>query len=267
MSVSFKTFEDLEFTDDFIFGKIMHNPEICAEIIERLLKIRVSRIDYPELQKEIRPYYTSKGIRMDVYLKDSDKIFDIEMQSQRIDELPKRMRYYQSILDVNDLMRGADYSELRESFIIFICKNRPFIDSNLPVYDFKLYTNSEPKILLDDKTHRLIYNASAYEQETDLKLKAFLQFVCSGDSKDDFTDYLSDLVKSLKQNEANKTEYGNMNLHDRDIKMAGKKEGAIEAAIKLFNQNVGTLSQISTWLNIPLQDLQEALQDNSKPAD
>ena len=134
-------------------------------------------------------------------------------------------------------------------------------------YDFKLFTYSENKILLDDKSHRLIYNASAYEQESDPKLKAFLRFVCSGTSEDDFTDYLSDLVKKLKQNEANKTEYGNMNLHDRDIKMAGKREGflegshqkAIENARSLLINKVGTIEQISSWLNIPLDELKKEI--------
>ena len=46
---SFKPFEELEFSDDFMFKKIMHNPEICAGVIERLLKIKVARIEYPEL--------------------------------------------------------------------------------------------------------------------------------------------------------------------------------------------------------------------------
>ena len=51
----FKPFEELEFSDDFMFGKIMRNEDICADVIERLLKIKVDRIEYPELQKEIAP--------------------------------------------------------------------------------------------------------------------------------------------------------------------------------------------------------------------
>ena len=62
----FKPFEELDFSDDFMFGKIMRNGEICAGVIERLLKIEVDRIDYPELQKEIAPYYTSRGVRLEV---------------------------------------------------------------------------------------------------------------------------------------------------------------------------------------------------------
>ena len=30
--------------------------------------------------KAINPFYTTKGVRLDVYLKDEDKIFDVELQ-------------------------------------------------------------------------------------------------------------------------------------------------------------------------------------------
>ena len=272
--MNFKPFEELQFSDDFIFGKVMKDPKICAEVIECLLKIKVDHIVYPELQKEIKPYYTSKGIRFDVYVKDSDKIFDIEIQNHKYDELPKRMRYYQSILDVDDLLRGIDYPELKESYVIFICKGQPFDDSNLPVYDFKLTAQSSNSdtspIILDDKAHRLVYNASAYEQELDPKLKNFLHFVCSNESDDDFTDRLADLVKSIKQQEANKTEYNNMNLHDRDIIREAKKEGraegarenAIETAKNMLKDNL-PIEKISNYIGLSEEDIQNIVKDEN----
>ena len=30
--------------------------------------------------KAINPFYTTKGVRLDVYLKDEDKIMDVELQ-------------------------------------------------------------------------------------------------------------------------------------------------------------------------------------------
>ena len=270
--MNFKPFEELQFSDDFIFGKVMKDPKICAEVIECLLKIKVDHIVYPELQKEIKPYYTSKGIRFDVYVKDSDKIFDIEIQNHKYDELPKRMRYYQSILDVDDLLRGIDYPELKESYVIFICKGQPFDDSNLPVYDFKLTAQSshsdESPIILDDKAHRLVYNASAYEQELDPKLKNFLHFVCTNESDDDFTDRLADLVKNIKQQEANKTEYNNMNLHDRDIIRAAKKEGrsegarenAIETAKKFLAMGL-SVEQVAQGTRLSVEDIQNLVKE------
>ena len=189
-------------------------------------------IEYPELQKEIAPYYTSKGVRLDVYVKDSNRIFDLEMQSANVGAFGKRMRYYQSMLDINDLMKGADYSDLKESYVIFICKSSPFKDFNLPVYSFRNICEENPSIELNDKTHKLVYNASAYEDENDEELKAFLHFICSGNATDDFTERINALVTQAKLAEAGKTEYMGMNLHDRDILMAGRREGREEGAME-----------------------------------
>ena len=40
----------------------------------------------------------------------------------------KRTRYYQSMIDMDSLMKGQDYSELKDSYILFICKRDPFKD-------------------------------------------------------------------------------------------------------------------------------------------
>lgn len=76
-----KTVDELTFTDDGMFQAVMHDPTICAELVERLLHIHVKQINYPKLEKQIAPFYTSKGIRLDVYLKDEDKVIDIEIQN------------------------------------------------------------------------------------------------------------------------------------------------------------------------------------------
>ena len=63
-----------------------------------------------------------KGIRFDVYSEDdSGIVYDCEMQTSKKDNLPKRTRYYQGMIDLNLLERGADYKELKKSYVIFIC--------------------------------------------------------------------------------------------------------------------------------------------------
>ncbi|MGP1503598.1 MAG: hypothetical protein ACTTI0_07955 [Treponema sp.] len=63
----FKPIEELTFTDDFMFGCIMKNEHICRGVLERLLRMKIGKIEYPSLQKSISPFYESKGIRLDVY--------------------------------------------------------------------------------------------------------------------------------------------------------------------------------------------------------
>ncbi len=46
-----KTIEELTFTDDGMFQTVLHEPDVCAELVERLLHIKVGKIEYPELEK------------------------------------------------------------------------------------------------------------------------------------------------------------------------------------------------------------------------
>ena len=240
----FKPFEELTFSDDFMFGKVMQDPEICAGVIERLLHIKVDHLEYPELQKVISPYYTSRGIRLDVYVKDSDRVFDIEMQATPQDALEKRLRYYQSMLDIDDLIRGSSYDELKESYVIFICKSSPFKedtpDRNHPVYKFETMCRDYPDLIFNDSAYKLIYNASAYETEKDPELRAFLNFVCKNNADDNFIRKITSLIEKIKQNEINKTEYMSMNIHEYDKFRAGKKEGIAEGMAEGIKQ--GTLA-------------------------
>ena len=82
--MKFKPIEELTFTDDFMFGHILHNPEICKELLEQLLQIKIDHVEYPKLQETINSYYDSKGVRLDVYVKDSNRVFDIEIQNRQI---------------------------------------------------------------------------------------------------------------------------------------------------------------------------------------
>ena len=249
-----KPVDELTFTDDGMFQAVLRNPEICAELVERLLHIKVGHVEYPELEKPIKPFYTTKGVRLDVYLKDEDKIIDVELQSYPQEALGKRTRYYQSMIDMDSLMKGQDYTELKESYVLFICKNDPFykdkeekLPYGLPCYTFQNTCKESPEVNLNDKSLKVIYNASAYSQENDEKIRGFLHFISTNEpGEDDFSNRLSKLVELTKDNEKFRSDYAAMNLHDRDIMRAAKKEGraegahqkAIESAINFLKRNV-----------------------------
>ena len=85
MSNNIKPFEELTLADDFMFYQVMQDDEICIGLLERLLKIDIDHIERQELQKEIKPYYQTKYIKLDVYVKNDDKIYDIEIQNEDMD--------------------------------------------------------------------------------------------------------------------------------------------------------------------------------------
>ena len=115
--------EELSISNDFLFGKVMQNPELCKELLQRILPdLNIERIEYPELQKNINVDMDAHSVRLDVYVKDDkETVYDIEMQVSDTKELPKRSRYYQGMIDLQLVDAGQHYKKLNKSYIIFIC--------------------------------------------------------------------------------------------------------------------------------------------------
>ncbi|MGP1459762.1 MAG: Rpn family recombination-promoting nuclease/putative transposase [Treponema sp.] len=220
----FKPAEDLTFTDDFMFGAVMKNERICRGVLERLLRMKLGKIEYPELQKSISPFYESKGIRLDVYAADKSRVFDIEMQTYAPPDLGKRARYYQSMMDADSLLKGRSYSELKESFVIFICLTDPF-KFGLPAYTFKNFCEENPAAALNDKSYKVFYNASAYGKEPDEELRALLRYISRKQTGSLFTDEINGLVEQVKRNETFRSDYLAMNLREYDLRRMGREEG------------------------------------------
>ena len=171
------------------------------------------------------------------------------------------------MLDTDNLLKGQDYSELPSSFIIFICNFDPF-DLNLPIYSFKNRCEENPEILLNDKTIKKFYNATAYKQEKDVAISAFLEYIFNQKTVDDFTSKIVSFIQNIKQQEVNKMEFQNMNLHDRDNFRRGKKEGiiegisqgahekAIETAKNFIDMGL-PIDKIAQGTGLPLQTVEE----------
>ena len=265
-----KAIDDLEFTDDYMFGEVLKNKEICIGVLERLLGIKIKDIEYPEIQKSIKAGYDIRGIRLDVYAADNEHVYDIEMQNSSYAFLGKRTRFYQSMIDTDHLLRGKDYSELKESYVIFICKKDLF-KQNFPRYTFQNICLEDYSVNLNDFSSKVIYNASAYESCTDKELKNFLKFICTNESTDDFSQQIKDCVTNIKKNEVFRKEYLTMTIHEQDIayearkkgheegKLEGKLEGRQEAQIetaKNFLKMGLSVEQISEGTGLSLEEVE-----------
>ena len=123
MEVKHTNWEDLGISNDFLFGKVMQNSKLCKGLLQIILPdLEIDHIEYPELQKTIKPDADAKSIRLDLYIKDNKNVvYNIEMQASDTKELPKRSRYYQSMLDLQLIDKGEAYQNLNHSFVIFIC--------------------------------------------------------------------------------------------------------------------------------------------------
>ena len=164
--------ENIGISNDFLFGKVMQDAELCKELLQIIFpNIKIKHIKYPELQKVFNPDIDAKSIRLDVYVQDNnEKIYNIEMQMVNTYELPKRTRYYQSIIDLQLVDKGGHYKKLKHSYIIFIC---PFdlFQKRRHIYTFENFCKEDKNIPLSDGTTKVFLNTKGTLDDVNKSLK------------------------------------------------------------------------------------------------
>lgn len=208
--------DELGISNDFLFGKIMRNPELCKELLQRILpKLKIDRIEYPETQKSIKPDVDARSVRLDVYVKDGkNTVYDIEMQVADTKELPKRSRYYQSMIDLQLIDKGQPYKKLNQSYIIFIC---PFdlYGQGRHIYTFENVCKEDTSICLKDGTTKIFLNAKGEMDDVSKELKAFLDYAVGRKSDDVFVRKLEEAVEEAKRNREWGHEYMTLLMRDQ----------------------------------------------------
>lgn len=226
--------EELGIGNDFLFGKVMQNVELCKELLQIILpELEIDRIEYPQLQKSIRSDVDAKSVRLDVYVKDGKgTVYDIEMQVTDTKELPKRTRYYQSMIDLQMIDKGELYNKLKPSYIIFISPFDTF-GMGRHIYTFENRCREDMSIALNDGTTKIFLNAVSEMDDTSKELRAFLDYVAGKESDDAFVRKLEEAVKKARKNREWRHEYMTLLMRDQENIEKGKQQER-ERGIKLM---------------------------------
>ena len=226
--------ENLNISNDFMFAKVMRNPELCKEMLERLLDIQIDHIEYPEEQKVIDISKDSKSVRLDVYLKDEQgTVYNIEIQTTNKKNLPKRTRYYAGMIDLNAIEKGADYTELPQSFVIFICTFDAF-GKGLWRYTFENRCKENNTLLLKDGTAKIFFNTTGTKGDISEDTKNILKFIENNTTEDDFTEKLAQEVQKIKKNKEWQVEYMTLLMREREKYKEGVAEGEIKGIVETY---------------------------------
>lgn len=226
--------DEIGLSNDFLFGKVMQDPELCKGVLQRILpQLHIERIEYPELQKTIKEDVDARSIRLDVYVKDEkETIYNIEMQTVVSWELPKRSRYYQSMLDLQILDKGQTYKQLNQSYVIFICLADLF-GRGRHIYSFENTCKEDPDLFLKDGTAKIFLNANGSKNDVTPELKAFLDYVAGRGSEDAFVKRLEEAVKEAKRNREWRREYMTLLMRDQENIEKGIEKGIGQGEEKL----------------------------------
>ena len=258
-----KVYEEQDFTDDFLFCKILTSkPELCKELLEIILDVKIREINYLNKQENIEITSDGRGIRLDVYVEDADNtVYDIEMQTTTQKDLPKRSRYYQGMIDLNLIERGARYSALKKSIIIFICTQDPF-GKKQKVYHFSNRCHEIPELELKDETSKVFLNVKGTEGTISEELEDFLGYLQTRQAKGKFAKEIEEQVKNAKNKEEWRLEYMTLLQRDLQNREEGRAEGRAEERMQIvFNMyNTGmTPEKIAELTLLPLEEVQALL--------
>ena len=188
-------------TDDFMFCTVMEDKKKCKEFLQRVLKIKIVKIKTVRRQMDIKTGKDAKGIRLDVYVIDSDgNAYDIEMQTYRADNIGKRVRYYHSEMDNYQIKKGASYSDLKKNIVIFIC-TFDYFGLNRSIYTFKSTCQEDFSISLEDEQVSIFLNTQGNRDDVDADLGYVLDYMKTGKALDAYTKSLEQSVRLMNDDD------------------------------------------------------------------
>ena len=233
-------YENLDITDDFMFGKVMQDERNSIELLERLTGNQIDSVRTAVGQKVIKITNDSKGVRYDVYVEDGQGImYDAEMQKHRGEKktatLPKRARFYQGLMDLNILNRGEEYAELKQSYVIFICTFDPF-GKGMCCYEFENTCKDCEGLPLGDKRKVLFFNTKGKTINVSKKVADLLRYMETRQITDEFTKRLEDEVFKARQNKEWMVEYMKSFVWEMDARNEGREEGRLIQLVELVRE-------------------------------
>lgn len=194
------------FSNQLFFALVMEDEQLCKELLERIFQGQhikeVKILDKVSAKSEasIVTGVSSKSVRMNVLFEDKTSWFNIEMQVENRKDLPFRSRYYSAALDVRNLKKGAEYTSLNPSYIIFICQFDPF-GRDEALYFFQRM-DPQKSLPLGDDSYIIVLNTRCSRKVPE-SLQALFDYINEGkvSTDDGFIDKIHNEVVALQQDE------------------------------------------------------------------
>lgn len=265
--------ENATFANNFIFCNILSTDlDLCRELLELLLHIEIERLELAQSERSVKTDYNSHGVRLDVYTRGDGRIFDVELQTADTDDLAKRARYYQGVIDVDNLPEGVLYRELKDTYIIFICLFDLF-GRGLPVYTFENVCAEDSGVKLNDRAFKVFFNARECDRITDREARSFFKYLAGERADSDLTRRIDAGVARAKRNRDWKRSFMTLEqyvLYEGErVRKETLAEARRENAVSLLRMNLLTPAQIAQAVSLSLDEvlaLKENLSQETAPA-
>ena len=269
-----KPLKDLRLLDRFLFAELMEDEECSKEVLEIILGKEISLLSRDQTEKEVRTATWLKSIRLDVYSVDEEgTVYDTEMQQNWRNDLEKRSRYYQGLLDSSLLVPGEQsYNALNNTYIIMIMPFDLFGKGRYQ-YTIKAFCEEDKEVQMQDGATRIFLNTHGKNQEeVRPELIEFLNYVENTNElqeemfRSEKVTKIQKAVGQIKSNEEIGVKYMQKWEEIAEAREEGREEGRTEGREQLLINQIQkkqakgkTITQIADELEITEEEVQSVL--------
>ena len=158
--------KDLTLLDRFLFSETIEDPRNLQIILEIILgkEVLLKYLPQPEKEQKKSPLY--RYIRVDVWSEDIyNTVYDVEVQKKDTRNLPRRSRFYQSLMDGRLLKPGeSDFNQLKDICLIIIAPFDIFGYEKYQ-YTFEMRCREVPQLAMEDGATRIFLNTHGKNSE------------------------------------------------------------------------------------------------------
>lgn len=249
-----KTIDELTLMDDYMFSQVMRETRHLKPLLEFILNVTITKIELIEPQKTEKEGYQSRGVRLDLYVMDDQgTVYNVEVQTTTKKNIPKRMRYYQSTIDVNILQPGVDYRNLRKTYVIFICNFDPF-ERGRCIYTFENVCREVPGLVFGDEAVKIVVNTGGNLDSVSENLKEVICYLNDGSVSGKYSQELDDAVAAIKSSEERRVEYMTMAIRDLEIREEGREEEKLSNIRRAMKKQGMSLDKALEYMDIPAEE-------------
>jgi len=215
-----KIIASLTLMDD-LFMQVALEEQACTEyILQTILDKSSLKLKEQRLQKRLSNLH-GRALVLDCLCTDEKGLlYNIEVQNSSAGAIPKRARYHAALIDTHSLKKGEKFSQLPESYVIFIT-DKDVLGEGEQLYQIERVIRKSGN-LFKDGSHILYFNTA---RQDDNALGKLAKDFKEANPKEIKSKVLSHRVASLKEAKLDREGVKKMNVLLEKYRKKAVEEG------------------------------------------
>ncbi|MCH5200575.1 MAG: PD-(D/E)XK nuclease family transposase [Oscillospiraceae bacterium] len=252
-----KTLRALRPIDDDFMRELFRNNLPLAQMVLRIITgIEDLVLVSEETQYDLKRLVGARSICLDVMGTDSTgRMFDIEIQREDSGADPHRARYHSAAMDIENLDKNQKFSELPDTYVIFITENDVFGQGE-PIYKVERIITTTNKPFSDGE--HILYVNGAYEGDTEIGWLMH-DFRCSNADEMHY-ELLAERTRYYKEDPKGVSNMCKL-MEDRAVEI--EKMTSYQIALKMLTRGKDTFDEIADLTGLTIDEVKELAEENN----